>query len=163
VATCTPNPEPEELRAYRTRALPFRGAFISAVALSAIHYLGLIALLTCIVLFARFPSIPARNAVVLSTAFTGITWGIAYLRRRSAYCPLCKGTPLLSTGARPHRKAVRIKPLSHGVTAILSAIATQQFRCMYCGSHFDMLKVPSHRRGRHDDLEEESSDDPNCG
>jgi len=133
----------------RPRGLPFRGAFIWATVFSAISYLAMIAAGTSIVLFALYPSVPARNAILISLAFGVSAWLLAFLKRRSAYCPLCKGTPLLDTGARPHNKAVRVRPLSHGVTAVLSILTTQQFRCMFCGSHFDLLKLPAHQRKAH--------------
>ena len=50
----------------------------------------------------------------------------------------------MNTGALAHQKAVRIFPLSHGTTATLFIIAIQKFRCMYCGTQFDILKTPSH-------------------
>jgi hypothetical protein len=75
-----------------------------------------------------------------------LLWIIAFFKRRAAHCPLCKGTPLLNSGARPHAKARRFYPFNHGMTATLSIIATQRFCCMYCGSDFDLLKTPSHRR-----------------
>jgi len=133
----------------RPRALPYRGAFIRATVFSAICYLAMVAAATSIILFALYPSMLARNAIVISLAIGALAWLLAFSARRSAFCPLCKGTPLLDTGARPHDKAVRVRPLSHGVTAILSILSTQQFRCMYCGSHFDLLKPPAHRRKGH--------------
>ena len=65
--------------------------------------------------------------------------------RRSARCPLCKGTPYLNTGALTHRNATRLFPLNHGTSALLSSLITQRFRCMYCGTRFDLLKRRSSR------------------
>jgi hypothetical protein len=62
------------------------------------------------------------------------------LKRRSILCPLCKGTPLVSSRAHVHSKAFRIFPLNHATTAMLTILFTQTFRCMYCGSRFDVLK-----------------------
>lgn len=89
--------------------------------------------------------------MIAGTVFTIVTWLIASFKRRSALCPLCRGTPLINSGALAHSKAVRFPPLNHGVSAIISIIATQRFCCMYCGSSFDMLKTPSHLRGKDGD------------
>ena len=75
--------------------------------------------------------------------FSALMWLVAYFKRRSAHCPLCKGTPLLNTGARTHMRARRLFPFSHGVTATFSILAVQRFRCMYCGSDYDLLKPRS--------------------
>jgi hypothetical protein len=99
------------------------------------------------VLFVVDPSQLARNVILGGIGFSLVTWVIAFFKRRAAHCPLCKGTPLVNSGARPHSRAKRIFPFSHGVSATLSIIATQTFRCMYCGSDFDRLKTPSHLRG----------------
>jgi hypothetical protein len=113
---------------------------------TALLFLGLIATLTGLTLLIITPS-PAGLKVVLAGVGTSIFLGIiAFFKRRAAHCPLCKGTPLLNSGARPHSKARRLYPLNHGMSATLSIIATQRFCCMYCGSDFDLLKTPSNRR-----------------
>ncbi|MFD2257411.1 hypothetical protein ACFSSA_12070 [Luteolibacter algae] len=113
--------------------------------LCAIHYLGVIASITTLVLFFLNPQPFTTKVLVACLGFTAFTWLLAFFKRRHTHCPLCKGTPLINSGALAHQKAVRIFPLNHGVTATLSIIATQQFRCMYCGTAFDMLKTPSHQ------------------
>jgi len=75
----------------------------------------------------------------------GLSWVLCFLKRRSARCPLCKGTPFLDTGALTHRKASRLFPLNHGTSAVLSTLFTQRFRCMYCGTRYDLLKRHSSR------------------
>jgi hypothetical protein len=86
------------------------------------------------------------RTVVGGILFSALTWLIAFFKRRGAFCPLCKGTPLINSGARAHIQARRIPPFNYGVSAILSIIANQKFSCMYCGSYFDLLKPPTHRR-----------------
>ena len=117
----------------------------------AVHYFGLITTATAFVLFFIEPSQLATKVIVGGLAFSGVTWLIAFFKRRSAHCPLCKGTPLINSGALAHSRATRLYPLNHGVSATLSILATQTFRCMYCGSDFDLLKTPSYQRGRQDD------------
>ena len=73
-------------------------------------------------------------------------------RRRSARCPLCKGSPLYDSGAVKHAKAHRMRPLNHGATAVLSILFLNRFRCMYCGTPYDMLKAPSTARHKHQEL-----------
>jgi len=124
----------------RARSLPFRKPFVIAGLFSAIHFLALLAWLTCIVLFFLDRTEVASNLVVGSIVMVVVTWLIAFFQRRSVRCPLCKGTPLLNSGALPHGKAFRIPPLSHGLTATLSLIFTQEYRCMYCGNVYDLLK-----------------------
>ncbi len=134
-------------RALRARSLPSSRPFNVAVFFAALHYLGLITAVTSLVLFFREPSQLAMKVMLCGLMFSIIWWVIAFFKRRAAYCPLCKGTPLINSGALPHSRAWRLFPLNHGVTATLSVIACQRFRCMYCGSDFDLLKTPSHLRG----------------
>lgn len=139
-------PAPARSRFSRARSLPSSKAFTIAVFFSAIHYLGLIATVTAFAAFFVYPSQLATKVIVGSVIFSAVTWLIAFFRRRCAYCPLCKGTPLINSGALAHSRAVRIPPFNHGTSATLSIIATHTFRCMYCGSDFDLLKTPSHLR-----------------
>ncbi len=134
----------------RARSLPSGRSFTVAVFFSALHYLGLITTTTALVLFLVEPDVLAMKMIVGGLVFSGATWLIAFFKRRSAHCPLCKGTPLINSGALAHSKATRLYPFNHGVTATLSVIATQTFRCMYCGSDFDLLKTPSYQRGKQD-------------
>lgn len=129
----------------RHRSLPTSRPFTVAVFFAFISYLGIVATLTAFVIAFVYPSQFAVSMIVGGIIFTGIAWLIAFFRRRTAHCPLCKGTPLINSGALVHSKATRIFPLNHGVSSIISVLALQRFRCMYCGSDFDLLKPPSHR------------------
>lgn len=131
----------------RLRSVPDRQPYIRAVFFSAIHYMGILATATTLALFIMEPSHLATRVMVVCLGFTAVSWLIAYFKRRTTHCPLCKGTPLLDAGAIPHKNAVRYFPLNYGVSATLSIIAAQKFRCMYCGTGFDILKPPSHKRG----------------
>ena len=112
-----------------------------------LHALGLVASLTALVCMVIQPSHLALRVFLASLGFTVITWGAAFFKRRAAHCPLCKGTPLMNSGALPHARAWRIRPFNHGLSAVLSILATQTFRCMYCGSDFDLLKPSSRLHG----------------
>ena len=138
---------PAKTRFLHARSLPSKRPFNVAVFFSALYFLGLIMMVTALVLFFLQPSPLGRNFILGGIGFSAMTWLVAFFKRRAAYCPLCKGTPLINSGARPHSRAKRISPFSHGVSATLSIIATQTFRCMYCGSDFDLLKTPSRLRG----------------
>lgn len=135
----------ETARFSRPRSLPSARPFRIAVFFFVLHILGLIASITALVWFARQPSETASRILFASMGLSAITWLISFLQRRTTYCPLCKGTPLSNSGARTHQRAKRLPPFNHGVTATLSILATQKFRCMYCGSDFDLLKPPSRR------------------
>jgi hypothetical protein len=136
----------------RARSLPTTRPFNVAAFFYALHVLGLITTLAAVALFFKDPNEQVLKVTLGSLAFTIVAWFIAFLKRRKALCPLCKGTPLINSGALPHSKAIRLPILNHGVTATLSIITTQRFCCMYCGSNFDLLKPSAHlRRTRHDD------------
>lgn len=133
-------------RAVHARSLHSSRPFNVAAIFATLNYLGIVVTLTALVLIFTDPSLLARDVFIGGITFSGVTWLIAFFKRRSAHCPLCKGTPMINSGALPHSRATRIFPLNHGTTATLSIITTQSFRCMYCGSDFDMLKTPSNRR-----------------
>ncbi len=118
-----------------------------AVFFTSMHYLGLVVTATALVAFFLEPSQPASRILVGGMVYSGISWLFAFFKRRSTFCPLCKGTPLVNTGARTHARARRLYPLNHGMTATLSIMATQKFRCMYCGSDYDLLKPSSRLHG----------------
>jgi len=143
-----PDFQPHAIKAPRARAVPNSRPFTVAVVFSALHYLGLIATLTAMVSAVVDPNPLAPRVVIAGLVFSGVSWLIAYFKRRSTYCPLCKGTPLINSGALPHVRAHRIKPFNHGVSAILTILATHRFRCMYCGSDYDLLKPKSRLTGR---------------
>lgn len=134
----------------RARSAPHKQPFVRAVFLSALHYLGILAAATTLVVFYLNPTRLATHVLVACIVFIAVTWLLAFLKRRTTHCPLCKGTPLINTGAHAHQKATRIWPFNYGVSATLSIIATQTFRCMYCGTAFDLMKTPSHLTGKDD-------------
>ncbi len=137
----------------RARSLPCSRPFTIAAILSAFFYVGVITTVTALVLFFISPTQIAVKVIIASMIFSVFAWLLAFFKRRSAHCPLCKGTPLVNTGALAHSRATRLYPFNHGMTATFSIIATQTFRCMYCGSDFDLLKTPSHLRGKDDYVE----------
>jgi uncharacterized membrane protein (UPF0136 family) len=130
----------DKARVPRARSLPSARPFRVAVFFSALHFLGLVATATALVGFFMEPSLLASRLLVAGIIFCALSWLIAYFKRRGVHCPLCKGTPLINSGALPHARACRIIPLNHGMSALLSILATQKFRCMYCGSDYDLLK-----------------------
>jgi hypothetical protein len=148
VTTSTTDLPPAKARALRARSLPTSRPFTVAVFFTSLHYLGVIATSTSFALLVSERSQLAAKVFVAGLAFSAVTWLIAFFKRRSAFCPLCKGTPLINSGALAHSKATRIPPFNHGVSATLSILATQRFCCMYCGSDFDLLKTPSHLRDK---------------
>lgn len=135
--------QPKE-KTFRSRSLPSRRSYDVAVLFSALHYFGIILTVTALVRFFIEPSMLATKFITGGLGFTAATWFIAFFKRRATHCPLCKGTPLIASGALAHSKAIKIPPFNAGVTATLSIIATQKFRCMYCGSDYDLLKKPSY-------------------
>jgi hypothetical protein len=130
----------------RCRSLPSAYHFRVAVTLSAIHYLSLIAMLTTGILLIAYPDDRASRLLILATATSIGTWFLAFFKRRTTVCPLCKGTPLIASGALVHARARRMPPLNHATSAILSILLFQRFRCMYCGTDYDLLKEPARQR-----------------
>jgi hypothetical protein len=124
----------------RCRSVPSARPFRIAVLFSAIHYLLLIAAVTAIVCFFVEPGIAPIRIFIVATLGSALAWFIAFFKRRSTHCPLCKGTPLINSGARVHSRAKRVFPFNHGVSSTLSILTHQKFRCMYCGSDYDLLK-----------------------
>ena len=118
----------------------------------AAHFLCVIVTLTAAVVFFTDQSRLASQLLLGGMAASVATWLLSFIKRRGVYCPLCKGTPLVNSGARPHVKARRIPPFNHGTTAMFSLLACQRFRCMYCGENFDLMK-PSNRILYGDDTE----------
>lgn len=141
-------------RIRRARSLPSSRPFNMAVFLSALHYLALIMTVTAFVLFFKEQSQLAVEFIISGIVFSVFTWLIAFFKRRAAHCPLCKGTPLINSGALAHSKAARIFPFNHGVSSTLTILVAQRFCCMYCGSDFDLLKIPSHLRDKDDEYKE---------
>jgi hypothetical protein len=133
----------ERSKVLRARSVPHAGPFRVATFHWGLHCLGLVVSLTALAAVFLHPSAMAPRIMAGGLVFSGLMWLIAFFKRRAAKCPLCKGTPLLNSGAVPHVRARRIGPLNHGVSAMLSIMATQRFRCMYCGSDYDLLKPRS--------------------
>ncbi|MFD0895973.1 hypothetical protein KBB96_08505 [Luteolibacter ambystomatis] len=107
---------------------------------TAVYYLCLVAWVTCAVMFVLKRDQLTSKLLIGAMLLSVLSWIWAFFKRRAARCPLCKGTPLLNSGALPHGRAVRLAPLNHGTTACLSLLFTQEFRCMYCGNLYDLMK-----------------------
>lgn len=134
--------------ASRARSLPHRGAYYAAVFLTLFHYLCLVATLTLAVLFALDPGLQTLQPVLGGLVAAVISWFISFFKRRTARCPLCKGTPLLDSAASKHSKARRLGPFNYGTTATLTILGCQRFRCMYCGTPYDLLKQTGGRNAQ---------------
>ena len=128
----------------RSRSVPHKRRFVVAILLSLVFYLAVIALITSAVAFffatAEFKKISAE-ILIACLGISLIAWIISYIKRRGALCPLCKSTPFADNLARKHEKAHRLRPLNYGTSAILTALFLQRWRCMYCGTSFDLLKT----------------------
>ena len=139
--------DPVEYQTTRPRSMPYRGAFYVATFWTLFHVFWLITTLTAVVMFLLYHKNKSSHfflySVLLGILFSILTLIISFFKRRNALCPLCRGTPLLSTGARVHQKSQCIAPLNHGYTAVLGIVFTQKFSCMYCGTRYDLLKVSS--------------------
>ena len=130
----------ERSKVLRARSVPSASPFRVATFYWGIHCMGLVVSLTALAAVFLHPHTLAPRIMAGGLVFSGLMWLIAFFKRRAATCPLCKGTPLVNSGATPHQRARRICPFNHGVSAMLSIMATQRFRCMYCGSDYDLLK-----------------------
>ena len=135
------------MRVLRARSVPTARPFWVAAGFWALHFLGLLGSLTALGCLVMRPSQLALRIFLAGLSLSLVAWLIAFFKRRAAHCPLCKGTPLMNSGALPHIRAWRIPPLNHGLSAVLSILATQTFRCMYCGSDYDLLKPSSRLHG----------------
>lgn len=138
----------------RYRSVPYRRAFYAATFWTIMHLFCVFSTLATIVMFflyhksANFGSF--RKVIIAGAISSIVTMIIAYAKRRAARCPLCIGTPLLNTGALAHKRSFALKPLNEGYTAVLSIACTQKFRCMYCGTRYDLLKVGRSQRNHQD-------------
>ncbi len=127
----------------RSRSVPYKKPFVVAVLATILFYLSLICFLTCMVTFAIAPPELMRGsayAMIGMLPICALFWTIAYFKRRKATCPLCKCTPFLDNLALKHQKSFRVKPFNYGTTAVLNVVCCQRWRCMYCGTPFDLLK-----------------------
>ena len=132
----------------RARSVPYRRTYVISVLLCALFYLSVVGALSTLVVTIRDRSLPMAGLLAFLVILSGIFWFLSFLKRRTATCPLCKGTPLLDTRALKHEKAVRFFPLNYGTTNVLRIMARLQFRCHFCGTPFDLLK-PIHGHGDH--------------
>ena len=130
----------------KARSIHHPQKYVVALFFAALHFLTLFAVATCLVLFIMDPHLRTVQLLIASVAISIATWIVSYVKRKKPLCPLCKGTPLVESGALPHPRAFRIRPLNHGVSAVLSALFTHQFRCLYCGSRYDLLRQPRDHR-----------------
>lgn len=128
----------------RLRSVPYRTAFYQATFWTILHLFCIVATVTTLaIFFINHKTIGIDHYKRMIIFFAGasvFTLIISYYKRRNARCPLCLGTPLLNTGALAHKRSFALGPLNHGYTAILSIACTQKFRCMYCGTGYDLLK-----------------------
>ena len=124
----------------RARSVPHKGPFLRALVFSSFFFLSLVATVAALVSVFSMRTRPAMVALVVCVGLNVFTWLVAYIIRRGASCPLCKGTPYVDLAAHKHVKAKRIAPLTYGMSNILSSIARQRYRCQYCGTPFDLLK-----------------------
>lgn len=127
--------------AERQRSLPRSGFFTAAVAWSCLFYLGLCGIASSFVAYFLTAGSLSVTLLIAFTCLSALLWLASYLSRRKAHCPLCKGSPLLESQAATHPKARRIFPLNFGTSNILKILVLQRFRCQFCGSPFDLLKV----------------------
>ena len=142
--------DPVEAQTTRPRSMPYRGMFYVATFWTMLHLFCIVATVTALVLFLlnhkTNPSTFYLYSVLGGLFLTFVTLGISFFKRRAARCPLCRGTPLLNSGALAHKKSQCIPPFNHGYTAIISIVFTQKMSCMYCGTKYDLLKASSHTR-----------------
>lgn len=120
--------------------MPHRSPFIWAQILAVVNFACGVAVLTSIPILLLYPSQKNIKVLVACMASYMLTAMVSFLKRRKVLCPLCKGTPLVSSQAEIHPRASRIFPLDYGTSTLLTLIASQTFRCMYCASRFDLLK-----------------------
>jgi hypothetical protein len=127
-------------RVSRARSVRSARPFRMAVFYWSLAWLGMGLSLTVLAVAIATPDPLMPQLLIGALAFGGLMWLIAFFKRRAACCPLCKGTPLLNSGAMPHQRARRLPPFNHGVSAMLSIMVRQRFHCMYCASEYDLLK-----------------------
>lgn len=142
----------------RARPLPFQRHFLRSIYYSAVVFILATTAATMVYCYCQSPSPEGVKPIVAVMVLTFVCWLVGFFNRKKASCPLCKGTPLLDTGASPHQKAVRIFPLNCGTTNLLRSFFTRRFRCQFCGTPFDYLK-PS---GRGIEYETEKCQIPPC-
>ncbi|MFM2171780.1 MAG: hypothetical protein RI957_2009 [Verrucomicrobiota bacterium] len=134
----------------RYRSIPYRPPYYVAVFWTLLHLCSIAAFITCVVLF--FMNLESENRgqlkllIIATSASAVLSLIVSNYKRRAARCPLCIGTPLMNCGALPHKRSKKITPFNEGFTAVLSIALTQKFRCMYCGTRYDLLKTSRKRK-----------------
>jgi hypothetical protein len=147
--------EPVKTQTTRHRSMNYPGKFYVAIFWTLLHLFCMVATLTALALFLinhkTNPSPYYLYSFLGGLFLTLVTLAISIFKRRAASCPLCRGTPLLNSGALTHKKSSRLRPLNHGFTALLRIVFTQKMNCMYCGTNYDLLKTSSHSRSSRPD------------
>lgn len=142
----TPEPFMKQIlapaRQAKPRALSHSNHFFQAVVLYTVHLFCLIATITLIVLLMKTGHENAPTILAASIGISAFTGVIAYIKRRGTICPLCRSASLIGTRACRNERAKRIWPFSFAVSSMISIIFLQRFRCMHCGTDFDLLKEP---------------------
>lgn len=135
----------------RYRSLPYKASFYWAVIWTLMYWCCTAVTITLVVMFIVYyeqgNGILYKRPIMLAFGATIFTMVVSYYQRRTARCPLCIGTPLINTGALTHKRSTKFGPISEGYTSVLSIALTQKFRCMYCGTRYDLLKMS--RRKKH--------------
>jgi hypothetical protein len=134
----------------RFRSIPYRRPFYMAVFWTIMHLCSIIAFITCVVLFFVHLNDANRGQfkklIIITSGATAMTMIVSHYKRRAVRCPLCIGTPLMNCGALPHKRSKKFTPFNEGFSAVLNIALTQKFRCMYCGTRYDLLKTPRKRK-----------------
>lgn len=130
--------------ARRYRSIPHRRHFFAAALWWSLHTLSLLAMLVILIITIILRNQQSISYLLLAMGIMAVTWFITFLFRRAAKCPLCRGTPLWDNGNAKHQKAHRIRPFNYGYSAMLKLVSTQHFRCMDCGTAYDLTKKSRH-------------------
>ena len=130
------------------RSLPHKWPYIEAAFLALVSYLAMLAIITLGIIMIGTKSEKVTHGFIAAVAVLVISWLLGYFRRMAIKCPLCKGTPLLDSSASRHTKAFRVPPFNYGTTAQFSVLLSHRFRCMYCGTGFDLTRKSSNVRER---------------
>ncbi len=141
---------PDHLRNSRQRArsVPYRSVYVYPVLVTALWILASLATVTVGVLTALSPT-EERLQIFFSFAFcTFILWLASFFGRKKVFCCLCRGTPLVSSHALPHKSFRKYPMLSSGLSTCFSILLTQRYTCMYCGTPFDLLKKPTRLKAK---------------
>ncbi len=141
----------------RYRSIPYRTPYLMAVVWTLIHWCCMTATLTLVIFFLYHhhagKGAKYKRPIIIAAGGTILTLIVSHYKRRVVRCPLCIGTPLINTGALTHKRSRKFGPLNEGQCSILSIAMTQKFRCMYCGTRYDLLKIPRRQK-----LDSEESD-----